>query len=169
MPVKQPKCEILGSGGLSFISSPPNSNYRALCLESSENHLYWESTYQNILRENKDFGDFFPHAEFSDNGNQVIFTKYINGIEVLAKSRPMRPGESISRSEWERFLNSWQGFKALAEQPDVPEDIVKFVARGWDMFDCVIPTREGRHGRLFVWNKNVETHCNASLQVLQKV
>ncbi len=21
-----------------------------------------------------------------------------------------------------------------------------------DMFDCVIPTREGRHGRLFVWN-----------------
>lgn len=47
-----------------------------------------------------------------------------------------------------------------------PEDIVKFVACGWDMFDCVIPTREGRHGRLFVWNENkdVETHCNASLQ-----
>jgi len=21
------------------------------------------------------------------------------------------------------------------------------------MFDCVIPTREGRHGRLFIWNK----------------
>jgi queuine tRNA-ribosyltransferase len=31
-----------------------------------------------------------------------------------------------------------------------PEDIVKFVAYGWDMFDCVIPTREGRHGRLFI-------------------
>lgn len=31
-----------------------------------------------------------------------------------------------------------------------PEDIVKFVACGWDMFDCVIPTREGRHGRLFI-------------------
>lgn len=38
-----------------------------------------------------------------------------------------------------------------------PEDIVKFVRYGWDMFDCVIPTREGRHGRLFLWNKNVET------------
>lgn len=30
-----------------------------------------------------------------------------------------------------------------------PEDIVRSVLLGWDMFDCVIPTREGRHGRLF--------------------
>lgn len=37
-----------------------------------------------------------------------------------------------------------------------PEDIVKFVSCGWDMFDCVIPTREGRHGRLFVWDKKTE-------------
>ncbi|NTW15582.1 MAG: tRNA guanosine(34) transglycosylase Tgt [Candidatus Moranbacteria bacterium] len=33
-----------------------------------------------------------------------------------------------------------------------PEDIVRFHHVGWDMFDCVIPTREGRHGRLFRWN-----------------
>ncbi len=32
-----------------------------------------------------------------------------------------------------------------------PEDIVRCHALGWDMFDCVIPTREGRHGRLFLW------------------
>jgi queuine tRNA-ribosyltransferase len=30
-----------------------------------------------------------------------------------------------------------------------PDDILKSVRMGWDMFDCVIPTREGRHGRLF--------------------
>jgi queuine tRNA-ribosyltransferase len=30
-----------------------------------------------------------------------------------------------------------------------PEDIVRCASYGWDMFDCVIPTREGRHGRLF--------------------
>ena len=30
-----------------------------------------------------------------------------------------------------------------------PDDIVRCVHMGWDMFDCVIPTREGRHGRLF--------------------
>jgi queuine tRNA-ribosyltransferase len=32
-----------------------------------------------------------------------------------------------------------------------PSDIVRCYRLGWDMFDCVIPTREGRHGRLFVW------------------
>jgi queuine tRNA-ribosyltransferase len=31
-----------------------------------------------------------------------------------------------------------------------PEEIVSAVAAGIDMFDCVIPTREGRHGRLFI-------------------
>lgn len=35
-----------------------------------------------------------------------------------------------------------------------PEDIVKCCSYGWDMFDCVIPTREGRHGRLFLRKKN---------------
>jgi queuine tRNA-ribosyltransferase len=37
-----------------------------------------------------------------------------------------------------------------------PGDIVKCASYGWDMFDCVIPTREGRHGRLFVWDKQSE-------------
>jgi queuine tRNA-ribosyltransferase len=38
-----------------------------------------------------------------------------------------------------------------------PEELVSAVTAGMDMFDCVIPTREGRHGRLFVWkNKEVE-------------
>lgn len=32
-----------------------------------------------------------------------------------------------------------------------PADIVRCHNMGWDMFDCVIPTREGRHGRLFVF------------------
>ncbi|MDP1884811.1 MAG: tRNA guanosine(34) transglycosylase Tgt [Candidatus Moranbacteria bacterium] len=31
-----------------------------------------------------------------------------------------------------------------------PEEIVAAVRAGVDMFDCVIPTREGRHGRLFI-------------------
>lgn len=35
-----------------------------------------------------------------------------------------------------------------------PADIVRCYALGWDMFDCVIPTREGRHGRLFLWKEN---------------
>ena len=34
-----------------------------------------------------------------------------------------------------------------------PEEIVAAVKRGIDMFDCVIPTREARHGRLYLWSK----------------
>lgn len=30
-----------------------------------------------------------------------------------------------------------------------PEDLVEAVARGVDMFDCVLPTRSGRHGQAF--------------------
>ena len=30
-----------------------------------------------------------------------------------------------------------------------PEDIIEAVARGIDMFDCVLPTRSGRHGQAF--------------------
>lgn len=35
-----------------------------------------------------------------------------------------------------------------------PFDIVKCFRLGWDMFDCVIPTREGRHGRAFCFEKS---------------
>ncbi len=31
-----------------------------------------------------------------------------------------------------------------------PEQIIQAVARGCDSFDCVIPTREGRHGKFYV-------------------
>ena len=30
-----------------------------------------------------------------------------------------------------------------------PEDLVEAIARGLDMFDCVLPTRLGRHGEVF--------------------
>lgn len=30
-----------------------------------------------------------------------------------------------------------------------PEDLVESIARGVDMFDCVLPTRLGRHGEIF--------------------
>jgi len=33
----------------------------------------------------------------------------------------------------------------------LPEQIIEAVKRGIDMFDCVIPTREARHGRLYCW------------------
>ena len=45
-----------------------------------------------------------------------------------------------------------------------PEEIVAAVKRGVDMFDCVIPTREGRHGKLFAWHKRLRDKPGVTLK-----
>jgi queuine tRNA-ribosyltransferase len=39
-----------------------------------------------------------------------------------------------------------------------PEDLIEWIYRWVDMFDCVLPTRIGRHGRVFTheWNLNIK-------------
>lgn len=36
-----------------------------------------------------------------------------------------------------------------------PLDLIEAVARGVDMFDCVMPTRNGRHGLAFTWDGRI--------------
>ena len=36
-----------------------------------------------------------------------------------------------------------------------PLDIVEAAARGIDMFDCVLPTRSGRHGQAWTWEGSI--------------
>jgi queuine tRNA-ribosyltransferase len=36
----------------------------------------------------------------------------------------------------------------------MPEEIVYYVSVGVDMFDCVLPTRNARHGTLFTWKED---------------
>lgn len=52
-----------------------------------------------------------------------------------------------------------------------PEDIVQAVAVGVDMFDCVIPTREGRHGVFFVKKKPIKLsrHCTPSFYQTMRI
>ncbi len=33
-----------------------------------------------------------------------------------------------------------------------PPDIIRAIAKGVDMFDCVVPTRNGRNGQAFIWD-----------------
>ena len=44
-----------------------------------------------------------------------------------------------------------------------PDDLIEAVARGVDMFDCVLPTRNGRHGVAFTWSGrvNLKNACHA--------
>jgi queuine tRNA-ribosyltransferase len=58
------------------------------------------------------------------------------------------------RDEIRRIVDSW-GSRLPAERPRYlmgmgrPEDIVHGIAAGFDMFDCVLPTRHGRTAQLF--------------------
>jgi queuine tRNA-ribosyltransferase len=36
-----------------------------------------------------------------------------------------------------------------------PSNLIEGVARGVDFFDCVMPSRNGRHGKLFTWEGTV--------------
>lgn len=112
-----------------FVNPPGVANFRALRVESGDQHLYWQPTYQHILRVEGAFGEFFPQAEFSDNGNQVIFTKYVDKVEVLCRTRALRPGERIPRGEWQRFLETWTNFKRLSDRSDIPEDVRNFILK----------------------------------------
>jgi queuine tRNA-ribosyltransferase len=39
----------------------------------------------------------------------------------------------------------------------MPEDIVRCVQAGWEIFDCVLPTRDARHGRLYRLSADLKT------------
>jgi queuine tRNA-ribosyltransferase len=54
-------------------------------------------------------------------------------LKVVAETAPMLPAERP------RYLMG----------VGTPEDLIEAVARGIDMFDCVLPTRNGRHGHAF--------------------
>ena len=38
----------------------------------------------------------------------------------------------------------------------LPQDIIRAVGRGIDMFDCVVPTRNARNGHLFTWSGSIQ-------------
>ncbi len=47
----------------------------------------------------------------------------------------------------------------------MPEEIVYYVSVGVDMFDCVLPTRNARHGSLFVWTKDPHVAVREALDL----
>ena len=61
------------------------------------------------------------------------------------------------KADMERILVH-MGHRLPADKPrylmgvGTPEDIVHAVSNGIDMFDCVMPTRNARHGLLFTWS-----------------
>jgi queuine tRNA-ribosyltransferase len=49
----------------------------------------------------------------------------------------------------------------------MPEEIVYYVSRGVDMFDCVLPTRNARHGTLFIWRDEPAKVVREAFEAIQ--
>lgn len=50
----------------------------------------------------------------------------------------------------------------------MPEEIVYYVSVGIDMFDCVLPTRNARHGQIFVWKGEPEECVRNAFRLAQE-
>ncbi|MGO9547783.1 MAG: tRNA guanosine(34) transglycosylase Tgt [Rhodomicrobium sp.] len=50
-----------------------------------------------------------------------------------------------------------------------PSDIVGAVERGIDMFDCVMPTRSGRHGQAFTWAGKLNMRNAAHIEDMRPI
>ncbi len=50
-----------------------------------------------------------------------------------------------------------------------PSDIVGAVERGIDMFDCVMPTRSGRHGQAFTWDGKLNMRNAAHIEDVRPI
>ncbi len=49
----------------------------------------------------------------------------------------------------------------------MPEEIVYYVSVGIDMFDCVLPSRNARHGTLFLWKEDPATAVKKAFEMAQ--
>lgn len=108
--------------------------FRSLAAKRTGQHLFGivqGGMFPDLRKESVDAltgGDF---SGFSIGGLSVGESKEVM-YDMLGKTAPMLPGDKP------RYL---MGVGA-------PEDLVEGVARGVDMFDCVLPTRMGRTGTL---------------------
>ncbi len=103
-------------------------------------------------------------------GPNSALSKAVSTPDLRRNIRSRRSQSSASRATrsaaWRsargrrRCSRCWTGSfrKCRPERPRYlmgvgkPDDIVGAVMRGIDLFDCVLPTRSGRHGQAFTWD-----------------
>ena len=132
---------------------PPHAAPRDAVAEAAARTTRW-------ARRSKD-----AHAR----ADQWLFGIVQGGVDVVLRERSAAelaeldfPGYAIGGlSVGESKRDMWRVLEQLdsllpADKPrylmgvGTPEDILEAVARGVDMFDCVLPTRNARNGQLFV-------------------
>jgi queuine tRNA-ribosyltransferase len=136
---------------------PPYPVSEAVARDMMERTLRWAARCRKFWRENGPSGtQLFPivqgatyaplRKESARRTVEMDFPGYaVGGLSVGEPRDVMRDMVEASASE------------LPAEKPRYlmgvgkPEDILEAVERGVDMFDCVLPTRNGRNGQALTW------------------
>lgn len=155
---------------MAFDECPPGQTAHAQARASLELTARWatrsRARFDELQREGADLGRMGADGDLS--GQQAIF-----GIVQGATHLDLRR-ESLARTIEVGFDGYAIGGLSVGEEKSLmyevveviaplmpsdaprylmgvgtPEDLVECVARGIDMFDCVIPTRNGRNGQAF--------------------
>jgi len=93
------------------------------------------STFENLRRESSD-----RLREIGFDGYAIGGLAVGEGHEAMCEVLDYAPG--LLPQDRPRYLMG----------VGKPIDLVEAVARGVDMFDCVLPTRSGRHGQAWTWD-----------------
>ena len=156
-----------------FDDPPPNHYKKEKIKEAVERTIRWAK--RCLIEYNKQL----KKRKISENKRPLIFCVIQGGEYIDLRKRCVEGLVQVSKE----IGRDWDGFGFGARHIDnegnfmeevlratanfipekslrfalgigTPEDILRCVEMGWDMFDCVIPTREGRHGKLFLQKNN---------------
>lgn len=156
---------------------PPNEFSRTQMQQSVERTLAWAKRCKNEYRRQ------VKKRKLTEKNRPLLFSVVQGGVELdlrrycaeeLAKigfdgygfgARPVdEKGNFLAEVLFETAQAIPKGALRFALGVGTPEDIYRCAMMGWDMFDCVIPTREGRHGRLFYFKKRFKSFKSNSSQ-----
>jgi queuine tRNA-ribosyltransferase len=158
--------EILGSDIImSFDHCPTWPCSRVDAQEAMQRTLRWAQEGKDFYQRKKMSSLLFGIAQGSvypdlraENARQlrkIGFDGY--AIGGLTLGEPFAETKEAIQSALQEFPVNQSRYLMGAGQP---EQIVSFVQMGVDMFDCVIPTRNARHGLLYVRRKKELTQNN---------
>jgi len=151
--------------------------------ESCERTYRWLVRCRDVFMQKKDASDEAnqKQALFGINQGAVFEDLRISHMKRIAELD--LPGYAIGGlAVGETTEQMYDMIEAVAEHmPEdkprylmgvgTPQNIIEGVARGVDFFDCVMPARNGRHGRLYTWgvegsiNLNNEQYKNDSAPI----
>jgi len=145
------------------------------CVELPAKKDYLERSVELTTRWAKQCKDYFRSLGFARDDNPLLFGIVQGGLEEYLRKKSAQDlvkigfngyaigGLSVGETEQEMCSVLDYICDELPEDKPrylmgvgYPHQIVQAVTRGVDMFDCVIPTREARHGRLYFFRSNAD-------------